>query len=125
MNEALSVLDALALGVVKASQGAPPASPREGESFRVTAPAIQGWAGREDHVAVLIGGAWHFVAPHTGMRLFDQGAGHQLVYLAQWQQANTPAPLAGGSVVAVQARAAIQALVQALQATGVLAGPAQ
>jgi hypothetical protein len=120
VNQALCILDALYVRAVKASQSAPPATAIAGDCFRVTSPASQAWAGREDHIAVLIGGAWHFIGAREGMHMFDQTAGHTLVFGTQWERARAPTLPTGGTVVDSQARTAIQSLIQSLQAIGIL-----
>lgn len=122
LNAALGILDALQPRAVKASQAAPPASPAEGDCFRVTAPASGAWAAHADAVAVRIGGDWHFIAPAKGMALFDQAADHLIVFRDGWKLAASPGLPGSGSVVDLEARAAITALVQSLQDIGVLAG---
>jgi hypothetical protein len=125
VNQALCLLDALHPRMVRASQSEPPSAPIDGDSFRVTTPASGDWIGRENHIAVRIGGAWHFINPVEGTRLFDQAAGCFLLFRAAWQHCTAPGAPTGGTVVDVEARAAITALVEALTAAGVLvpAGP--
>ena len=122
VNQALCLLDALQARAVAASLNAPPASPAEGACYRVSTPAAAAWSGQDDHLAVLIGGDWHFIAPREGMHVFDQDAGHQLVFRTGWTLAPAPAAPSGGAMVDTEARAAIDALIQSLQALGVL-GP--
>jgi hypothetical protein len=125
VNQALGLIDALHMHSVKASQAAPPASPVESDCYRVKAPATGAWVGREDHVAVLIGGEWHFIEPVQGMVLYDRTSDNMLVFRAGWKVAQAPALPAGGTTVDTEARAAIAALVQALKTLGVLATAAQ
>jgi hypothetical protein len=121
VNQALCLLDALYPRTVRASQSAPPATPADGESFRVTAPASGAWAGRENQLAVRIGGDWHFVSPLEGMRVFDQAAGCVLLFRTGWLPCIAPPAPTGGTVIDVEARTAIAALMQALTTAGVLA----
>lgn len=121
INEALSILDALQPRAVTASQATPPSSPTEGDCFRVTAPATGAWSGHADSIAVLVAGDWHFVGPAQGMAVFDRSADHLLVFRTGWKLAQAPAPPSGGTVVDIETRAAIAALVQALHAVGILA----
>ena len=121
VNQALCLLDALHPRVVRASLDEPPAAPADGESFRITAPAIGDWAGRENHIAVRIGGDWHFVSPQEGMQLFDRAEGCMLLFRAAWHQCAAPEEPAGGNVIDLEARAAIAALTEALITAGVLA----
>lgn len=120
VNQALAILDAAHLRIVLASQPSPPASPSQGDCFRVTSPAAQAWAGCENHVAIYIGGDWHFIGPQAGMEIFDQASGHLLVFRSQWVRADAPAVPSGGSVVDTQARAAIGQLIQSLVTIGIL-----
>lgn len=122
VNQALAILDAFAPRAVTASQSEPPAAPAEGDCFRVIAPASHAWAGCEDHIAIRIGGAWHIVPPRDGMRLFDRAADRSLFFQTTWQSAVVPAAPTGGTVVDIEARAALTSLIQALGQMGVL-GP--
>lgn len=121
VNQALCLLDALHMHTVKASQSAPPATVVESDCYRVKAPATGAWSGREDRVAVLIAGDWHFIEPVHGMALYDRAADNMLVFRSGWKVAQTPPLPAGGTVVDVEARTAIGALIQSLKALGILA----
>lgn len=121
LNEALSLIDALHPRAVTASQPAPPATPSEGDCFRVTAPASGAWAGHADSLAVLVAGDWHFISPAQGMVIFDRARDHLLVFRSAWTLSVAPPLPSGGSVVDVEARAAIVALVGALKGIGILA----
>ncbi len=121
VNQALCLLDALHMHTVKASQSAPPAIGVESDCYRVKSPATGEWSGREDRIAVLIAGGWHFIEPVHGMALYDRTADNLLVFRSGWKLAQAPTPPAGGSVVDTEARAAIGALVQSLKTIGVLA----
>jgi len=123
VNQALAILDALQARVVTASQPAPPASAAEGECFRVTAGATQAWEGGAERIAVRISDDWHLIAPRQGMTVLDQTARQILVFQDGWQSADPTPPPAGGSTIDIQAREAIAALIQSLQAIGVLSAP--
>ena len=120
VNQSLALLDALQGGSVRASLAAPPAA-QDGDCYRIVAPATEAWAGCEDHLAVWIGGDWHFIAPREGMGVFDIAAGHGLVFRSGWQRGLAPAVPTGGVIVDSQARAAILQLIQSLRAIGILA----
>ena len=124
VNQALSLLDALDRRSVNASQASPPTNPEEGECFRVTATATQQWAGHEDQIAVRIAGAWHFVVPREGMRLFDAAADRCLFFQSGWHTATSPALPTTGAVIDVEARNAIGQLLQALRDIGILGASA-
>lgn len=123
VNEALCLLDALHARAVTASQPAPPASAADGACYRVTSTATGAWTGQENRLAVLIGGAWHFVAPAEGMVVFDKATDGFVIFRSQWQPAADIAVPAGGTVIDVQARSALTALIAALKTMGVLAAP--
>jgi hypothetical protein len=123
VNEALCLLDALHARAVTASQPAPPASAADGACYRVTATATGAWAGQENCLAVRVAGAWQFVAPAEGMVVFDRAAARLVIFRSQWQPAAVVAVPAGGTVIDVQARSALNALIAALQTMGVLAAP--
>lgn len=121
VNQALCLIDALSPQAVRASLAQPPADTLDGETFRVTAPAGGDWTGRENQIAVRIGGAWHFVSPSEGMRLFDRAAECVLLFRAQWHLSSAPDAPSGGTVIDLESRAAIAALIAALTTAGVLA----
>ncbi|KPF62998.1 DUF2793 domain-containing protein [Porphyrobacter sp. AAP60] len=122
VNQALSVLDALSSQAVVASKPTPPEDAAEGESFRVTSPAAQAWTGCEDHIAIRIGGSWHFVPPSDGMRLFDRTATVSLFFRSGWKAESSPVAPTGGAIVDAEARAALVQLIQMLGNIGLL-GP--
>lgn len=124
VNDAFSMLDALHARSVTDSQPAPPLAATEGACYRVTAPALGAWSGHEDSLAVLIGGAWRFVTPFEGLMVFDRAADCMVIYRSQWQSAALVPQPAGGTVVDAEARAAVTALITALQVMGVLTLPA-
>ena len=121
VNQALVVVDALSPKAVTGSMAEPPADVTDGECYRVTAPSAEPWITYPDHIAVAIGGSWHFVAPTEGMMVFDRSAGHWLCYRAGWNSAPTPAVPANVGNVDAEARAALQELIAALQTLGLLA----
>jgi hypothetical protein len=122
VNHALSILDALDRRTVIASLAAPPANANEGDCYRVTATATQQWVGEEDHIAIFVAGAWYFVAPKEGMRVFDSTADRMLFFQGGWQFAAVPEAPTGGAVIDAEARIAINQLVQSLRGIG-LFGP--
>lgn len=123
MNQSLAILDALAPRAIADSLSEPPATPQEGECYRVTGAGEGEWAGRGDQLALRIGGSWHWIMPAEGMLMFDRAAGQWLCYRAGWQAAPASAAPSGGSVVDSEARAALVQLIASLQAIGLL-GPA-
>lgn len=125
LNQALSILDALYPQAVVASQSAPPAANEDSACFRVTSPASGVWTGHDDHIAVGIGGDWHFLAPHDGMQVFDRAAGYLLVFRSGWRHAAAPTISEGGAIIDIEARAALAQLIGVLRHIGVLAAPTE
>ena len=123
VNQSLAILDTLNARTVIASQPSPPSQSGDGECFRVTAPATGAWEGCEGHLAIQIGGDWHFVAPREGMQVFDIEADTSLFYKADWQAAVRPTNPADGTTIDTEARAAIEQLINVLHDFGILPPP--
>lgn len=123
VNQALAILDSLSPRAVLASLPAPPASAVDGDCYLITAPAMQAWEGCENHLALRIGGDWHFVPPREGMRLYDRAADRSLFFRSDWHSAATSTVPEGGTVVDVEARVAIGAIISALRDIGIFSSP--
>jgi hypothetical protein len=92
-NEALRRLDALVqLAVADRDLTAPPASPEEGACWLVGAGASGAWADHDDEIAAWQDGAWAFIAPVTGWRVYVADEALLCVWSgAGWTEA-VPAP---------------------------------
>ncbi|MCT7373653.1 DUF2793 domain-containing protein [Chelativorans salis] len=67
-NEAIRLIDALVQpGILDRDLAAPPAGPAEGDQYIVGGDASGEWAGKEDHLAAFMDGAWFLLPPVTGM----------------------------------------------------------
>lgn len=121
VNQSLAMIDVWMRGTVIGSSESPPSVVEEGDCFRVKSVALGEWAEHEDEIAVRIGGAWQFVPPAAGMTLFDQQAGQRLCYRDRWESAGISATVAGGSTIDAEARALLEALIEELRRTGILA----
>lgn len=121
VNQSFSLIDALLHHCVLSSTNTPPADPSNGNAFRVTGTATGVWTGEENKIAIVAGGAWEFITPVEGMRIFDQGAGQLLVFRGQWEAAITPADPAGGNVIDAEARTTLSALIAELTKLGLFA----
>ena len=120
VNQAHLLADALLHPVVSGIANAPPATPTEGQSWIVSTAPTGAWIGHANAVATYAGGAWTFVAPQNGMRVFDSAAKQDIRYRNGWIRAlATPAPT-GGTTVDTNARTAIVQLIAALVQAGVL-----
>lgn len=139
-NEAVLALDRLvALTVVSRSLAAPPTSPATGACYIVPADGAAAWGQPEGRLLHWQGSAWLPVAPRDGQVVLVADEAVMLVYLGSWQ-ANWPVaglaiagravlaadpatilPPMGGATIDIEARAALAALVVALQQQGILA----
>nr|WP_235982143.1 DUF2793 domain-containing protein [Novosphingobium aerophilum] len=95
---------------------APPAAAADGTAWLVATGASGDWAGCDGLLALRQTGQWLFAPPRDGMQVLDRGRRQMLHRVAgTWRApARPPAPV-GGAVIDVEARAAIAALVAALQ----------
>lgn len=67
LNEGLSFLDILVLGLVKDKDlTAPPGSPASGDTYIVAASPTGAWAGQAKNIAAYINSAWVFFVPKKG-----------------------------------------------------------
>ena len=79
LNESLLTVDALLqLAVVSVGDNTPPGSPANGARYIVGTAPTGAWAGRANHVAQWLGGAWRFYAARYALNMTDG-----LVYVRQ------------------------------------------
>lgn len=129
-NEAILALDC-AVGAVAARRdlAEPPGSAAPGACWLVPPGAVGAWAGQEGRLACWTDGGWRFVALADGMTVYvvsdrvtlrREGSGWTAV-----APVGAPAPAVadavGGSVVDVEARAALGQLLERLRALGLVA----
>ena len=82
--------------------------------------AVGAWAGHDLSLACWQGGNWLFVEPRDGLRILDRSTGQEQVFFGSWRKASLPTEPLGGSTVDGEARLAINELITALQALGLL-----
>lgn len=140
-NEALARVDAaLHPAVEGAPQEDPPADPELGKCWLIAAGASGDWTGRSGHIAAWTEGGWRFIAPQPGMVAWDKQA--ELVRRwtgVEWsdgeviaakivvggqqvvgeRQPEVPSP-SGGTIIDLEARAAIDAITVALKSHGLI-----
>jgi hypothetical protein len=121
VNEAHALADMLLHCAILGESPMPPDEPDEGDTWLVGSDPTGAWAGQAGNLAGRQGGNWLFVAPRDGMRVHDLSTGRDLFHLGGWQAPETPTAPTGGAVVDVDARAAIGAIVAALQQVGLFA----
>ena len=123
LNQSFSIIDSLLQVAVIDSISSPPVEPKEGDSFRVTAPATDAWTGQEGQLAIFIGGSWVFVPPHQGMTIYDRQAGAITHFESNWLTATEPSLPTTGSTVDAEARLMLSELVEALRNVGIFPNP--
>jgi hypothetical protein len=121
VNEALARIDALLHPAVESVTNTPPTTPLEGQSWIVGGVPTGAWAGQASKLACRQSGDWLFTAPPNGMRVHELASGQQLLFEGTWQRAAPVTAPTGGTTVDTQARSAINGLIAALVAAGVLA----
>lgn len=121
VNQSLSVIDALIGQSAVAGLAEPPADPQPGACYRILATAGGAWAGRENQLALAIGGDWHFVVPRQGSLIFDRALGQFVLFDDGWQLASLPPTASGGAVVDTEARALLAQVIDALTKLGLVA----
>ena len=140
-NEALALIDiGLHTVVEAAATNTPPASPLAGQCWIVGSAPTEEWAGRAGSVAGWTAGGWRFLPARDGMAVWNRATGRPAARMdGTWEdgvlrgralmidgqqvvgarRAAVPAP-SGGTVIDVEARAAIQQILAALTAHGLL-----
>ncbi len=124
-NEALVRLDMLIHPVAEAQINAPPAvnaATPAGQSWLIgTAPTLE-WQGKENQIASWVGGSWRYIVPVEGMRIRVKASNLDYIYANNaWI---VPAPItnpANGTVIDIEARAALNAILATLRQTGKIA----
>ncbi|WP_061927276.1 DUF2793 domain-containing protein [Altererythrobacter epoxidivorans] len=119
VNEAFARIDSLLSLAVAGVSANPPPEPYEGEAWLVSSEASGVWAGQVDRVAVCIGSAWQFYSPHPGMQVLNEQTGQYLYCFQGWQTSSEPASPSGGETVDIEARASIDAIIDALRNSGI------
>ncbi|WP_349370726.1 DUF2793 domain-containing protein [Salinarimonas sp.] len=79
-NEALALLDALVHLAVAGTAADAPAEPAEGMRLLVDPAPTGAFAGQAGRIALFDAGAWRFLAPQAGWRLYDAAADAVLVH---------------------------------------------
>lgn len=121
VNEAHALADILLHCAIQGESATPPGAPAEGDTWLVGPAPTDAWAGQAGKLAGRQGGNWLFVAPRDGLRVHDLSTGQERFYRGGWQAPETPDAPTGGVVADVEARAAITAIVAALQQVGLFA----
>lgn len=124
VNEALALIDAAVQPIIAGVADLPPAAPAAGESWLVGAAAGGAWAGQAHAIAGWTASGWRFVPARRGMTVWDGAMQHRRRFDGTgWAAPTAIAAPAGGTMVDVQARAAIAAILAELRAAGAVSTP--
>ncbi len=129
----------LHVAIVTRTLTAPPVAPVAGSAYIVPAGATGAWSGQADAIASFDGFGWSFVPPVAGTLAFISDEDCVAIFTTAWSDGAWPArslriagrvmlgaaPVAvaapdGGTIIDSQSRTAINGLIAALQAQGVL-----
>lgn len=119
VNEALTRIDILLHPTVLGESASPPPDPTEGDCWLIAESATGAWSGREGEIACSQGGGWAYCPPAIGMVVRDLSRGGLARFDGSWMRLARPAAPGGGAVVDVESRAAIEALLNLLDAFGI------
>lgn len=114
VNQSLAVIDGLLQKTINGADTSPPTDNEEGDCYLVLSPAEDAWEGRENQLALFIGGAWQFITPLAGTMVFDRSLGQRRCFDEAWQSVNLPEQATGGAVVDAEARALLAQVIDAL-----------
>jgi len=120
VNEAHTIVDSLLHMAIEGSSAAPPASPTDGTNWLVATAATGDWVGQDGKLACRQAGAWIFVTAKDGLSVLNRTNGQILRFFGSWKSASAVAGPSGGTTIDSEARAAINQIVLALRAAGVL-----
>ena len=119
-NEALTLIDLLIQPRVEAiGDNAPPGAPAPGQAWIVGASPTGAWAGHAAALASWTAGGWRFVAAREGMEARSGGA-VQRYDSGTWSSGPTIDAPAGGSVIDIESRSAVTAIIATLRTAGLI-----
>lgn len=142
-NEALTIIDmALQASVEEEPRADPPPQPLPGRGWIVAADATGDWAGHTGSLAFWTEFGWRYLIPPAGMSVWVKSLGHWIHYDgSSWNVTGMPAASllvegkqvvgarqpsittpSGGSVIDLEARAAVSAIIATLMSHGLIDG---
>jgi Protein of unknown function (DUF2793) len=120
-NEAIARVDALLHPVVQGKVSAPPALnlADTGKCWLIASAGTGLWAGKADQIAIWGGGSWRYLNPAPAMRIRNIATDSDAVWSgSEWVFAPAVLDPQAGSVIDIEARAAIIALLSHFRAIG-------
>lgn len=119
-NEALARIDALLHPVVQDQISAPPAAlgpENDGQCWLIESSASGIWQGMDGQIARWSGGSWRYLSPVNGMVIWLASESKRLFYTEEgWIEPQAIADPNAGTVIDVEARAAIEGILAHLRA---------
>lgn len=122
-NEALILVDALLHPVTESELSAPPIPPEAdiGKCWLIGPTPTGAWQGKTHQIAIWIGGGWRYFSPAVGMRIRLLSEAVDKIWSGNsWIDAPAIPDPSGGSVIDVEARAAVTLLLQYFRLIGVV-----
>ena len=139
-NESLQTLDVLVAGAVEDLRDDPPSAPAVGTAYVVGNSPTGNWAGKAHCIAAYSAGGWRFIAPVEGMRVYVKAVETIAIFRTGiWEigkqrcfevliggqkvvggRGPSIALAMGGSTVDVEARAAIEDILERLRTHGLI-----
>jgi hypothetical protein len=123
VNEIAARLDAMLHVAIEAEQAVPPVSPLDGQAWLIAASPSGEWTGKSGQIAARQAGNWFYFPALHGLRLFNRATGQFVQFTGTWAAPSRPPVPSGGTVIDVEVRAGLAAVVAALTTAGILAQP--
>lgn len=120
VNEAMALTDAIMHCAIEGTSANPPATPVNGQAWHIASNATGDWSGKSGQIASWQSGAWTYITPRDGMRIFNRATGQSWLYFSEWKAPQEVALPSGGGNVDSEARATLNQLVAALKLAGIL-----
>ncbi len=120
-NEALTRIDALLHPVIEGLAAAPPVllMSNAGQSWLVIEGSTGEWQGRNGQIAYWTGGSWRYIEPTQAMRVRNRSTATDLVRIGnEWIAAPVISNPQAGTVIDVEARAAIMSVLSHFKTIG-------
>ncbi len=118
-NEALLIIDALLHPIAEAMVASPPsalAMSDAGKCWVIATGASGIWQGKSGQLAYWTGGSWRYLQPKSGMNVYNQTSQSQISFLSGiWQNPTAITAPTGGTIIDIEARSAINAIVSHLR----------
>lgn len=120
-NEALSRVDFLMHPIVQSIETDPAnVVPVAGQAWLVGSGGVNAWLDHDDEIAGWTGSGWLFFAPPTSMRVYIESEDIFAIYRGSWQMHASIGSPAAGAVIDVEARSAIDSILDALLTHGIV-----